>query len=179
MPSGERDIELRDRATTPAEKKVSVQPLALGGELDLFEEGAEEFLAVPVGGGGGRPHTGDVGSEGSKRVALVWGHDLWAIVFAADEFGFGVGQLAQAYFPFGFQAARDETVFRFDATIAALGALRFITKAFDFQTSLSEGVVMLSVEGLLGGERSVDAGRGDSGEESFRDSRVDLNAADA
>jgi hypothetical protein len=51
--------------------------------------------------------------------------------------------LAQAVFPLGLQAARDQAVFRFDRTIAALGPLHFVLGAFHFPPELREHAVMV------------------------------------
>ena len=82
-------------------------------------------------------------------------------------------------FPVAFQSARDEAVLGLDLAVAAFGPFGLVLGALDLEPPLRERGVVVVLERFGGGERGLDPGGGERGQERARDGLVDLGAADA
>jgi hypothetical protein len=84
-------------------------------DVHLIEQGAQQLLAVLVGGGRSVPDGAEVIAEGQDRLFLLRCQGFRACGRAAGELGFCVGQFAERGLPFSFQAAGDQPVVRVNA----------------------------------------------------------------
>ena len=100
------------------------------------------------------------------------------LLLPAGQFRFRAGEVAQPGLPFGFQAARDQAVFGFDQSIATFRAFGVVARAFDRESPLREGRVMMGLELLHREQRCVERGRCDGVEEGVRHGLVDREAPD-
>src|SRR5439155_891541 len=91
--------------------------VAVHGDGDFVDQGAQQLLAVLIGGGRRVPHLAQVLTKGKDRGPLRAGEGGGACLFAAGQLGFGVGPGLPGTFPFGFQAARHEPVFGVDGPV--------------------------------------------------------------
>jgi hypothetical protein len=89
---------------------VRVGLVAAHGDLDFLKQGAQQLFAVLVGGGGCVPDPLEVLTEGEDGGAFGVAEPGRAALFAAGQFGLGVGEDLQCGVPLGFQATRDEPV---------------------------------------------------------------------
>ena len=149
----ERDGQLGDRAAFPAQQQVGAAfgVVAADGDVDLVQQGAQQLLAVLVGGGGRVPDLVQVVAEGQDRVPCS------AAVRAAGRCCLAAGQLVPASasclqrgVPLGFQAAGDQPVLRVDRAVAALGAAGLVAGLLDLAAVLVEDGV---VAGLRAGRQ--------------------------
>src|SRR6266849_5797812 len=120
---------------------MGVLPRFVYGDDDLFEQRAQQLLAVARRGCGRLPHGLQVGAQREQAVAVFCAERARPFPFAAGEFGFGVLELAQALLPLGLEAACDESVLGVDGAIAALGTLRLVAGALGGQTPLAEDAI--------------------------------------
>ena len=81
--SGQGDGELGQRPTTPAQRQLGALGLTLDADDHLVEQGAQQFLAVTVCGGGRVPHRRDVGTQREDRGFLLRGKGFRALRLAA------------------------------------------------------------------------------------------------
>jgi hypothetical protein len=63
------------------------------GDVDFLQQGAQQLLAVLVGGARRQPDLPEVVPESEDRLFLLWCQGFRACSLAAGEFGLGVGQL--------------------------------------------------------------------------------------
>jgi hypothetical protein len=84
----------------------------------------------------------------------------------------------QTLLPFGFQAASNQTVFRFHGPVSAFRPFRLITRPFHFQPPLRQSSIVIGLE-LLGREHGCFCGRrGDGFEKSVGHGLLDYHSAD-
>jgi hypothetical protein len=81
--------------------------IAADGDVHFFQQGAQQLLAVLIGGRRGVPDGGEVVAEGEDGGTFVAGQDCGAGCLAAGELGLGGGQSGEGFLPGGFQAAGD------------------------------------------------------------------------
>ena len=105
--AAQRHGQLGDRAAFPPQDQAGVQVgvVAAGGDVHLLQQGAQQLLAVLVGGGRCRPDLIEILTEGENRLFLLWGKGFWACGLTASEFSLGVGQMLQGVVPFGLDAS--------------------------------------------------------------------------
>ena len=94
----ERHHQLADRAALPAQQQVgsTLGGVAVDGDVDLLQQGAQQLLAVLVGGGRRRPDLVEVVAEAQDRGALVGSQCLGPGCFPAGQFVPGLRQVAEA-----------------------------------------------------------------------------------
>ena len=114
-----------------------------------------------------------------KRAGDRRGYGAPSLLFAPGQLGFGLGQVAQALLPFGFEPAGDQAVVGIDRAVAPFGPLRSIALALDLAPPLRQGGIAIGFELLGRRERRFDRGRLDGLEQGPADRLVDLHAADS
>ena len=94
--AAQRDGQLADRAAFPPQDQagVRVRVVAAGGDVHLLQQGAQQLLAVLIGGGRRVPDLAEVVAEGQDRGPLGRGEGLGPGGLAAGELGFGIGEPA-------------------------------------------------------------------------------------
>ena len=65
------ELELADETAEPAQRQVRLLLVPIHVDDDLLDQGAQQLLAVAVGGGRRRPDTLEVGSQGQDGCALL------------------------------------------------------------------------------------------------------------
>jgi len=106
------------------------------GDGDLGEQGAQEFLAVAVGGGRRGPDHVQVAAQCEDPGLLFRGQGFRCVCLAADQFGLGRGQRGQRLLPRGLQATRDQPVLGVDGQVAAFGPGGVVTRPLDLAAML-------------------------------------------
>src|SRR5829696_8191619 len=138
---------------------------ASNGDGDLVHHGADELLAVGVGGGWRGPQAFDVAGQGGEGLGASAGE---AVVVLPQLLLDG-----QRGFPVGFQLAHDQAVLRLGQPIAAprpvsveLGALQTLRpELVEFGS--------LGLDLLGGAQRDRDPGRGQGRQDLLGDQHVD------
>jgi hypothetical protein len=155
----ERHGQVTDRSALPAQDQIcaALGAVAVDGDVDFLEQGAQQLFAVLVGGGRGRPYLVEVVAEGEDGGALVGGEGLGAGGGAAGQLGLGRGQFGEGVFPVGFQAAGDQTVFGVDGPVTAFRPARLVAGVFDLAAPLVQGGVVTVFELLGGGQQACSA----------------------
>jgi hypothetical protein len=149
------------------------------GDLDFVQQGAQQLLAVLIGGRGCVPYLVQVVAEGQDRGVLGGGQGRGTVLLAAGQLVPGVGQCLQRGVPLGFQAAGDQPVFRVDRPVAAFGSGRGVAGLLDLAAVLVEDGVVASFQ-LLGCQQAgAQRGGLERGEERVGDRGVDGGAAGA
>ena len=171
----QRDGQLRDCAAFPPQDQggVRVRVVAADGDVHFLEQGAQQLLAVLVGGGRGVPDGFEVVAEGQDGCPLVRGEGPGAGVLPAGELRLGVGQRPQGAFPSGFQAAGDEPVVRVDGAVAPLGPPGFVAGLLRLAAVLVQHGVVVVLELAGGLQAGVEGGGLQGGEERGGDGGVD------
>ena len=127
------DRKLAAGAGFPAHSHRELGGVGLGGgDGDIGDEGAQQPFAVFVAGGFGCPQHWQVGH---RRGQLLGVGQLWLDLGLRGQGCVGFGQFSQRGLPSGFQAAGDETVFRFAGQECPLGPSGRVLGAFDGQFS--------------------------------------------
>src|SRR5262249_15439362 len=170
---------VRDRpALSPQDPGTAGAPVvAVDGDVDLVQQGAQQLFAVLVGGGGRVPDGLQIIAEGEDRGALGGGEGCRAGGLAAGELGFGGGQVGERFLPGGFQAAGDQPVAGVDGLVAALGLGGRVAGLLDLAAPLLQGSVVPLLElpgGLQAGAQRHWLQRG---QERAGDGGVDGHAA--
>jgi hypothetical protein len=134
----ERHRELGDRAAFPPQQQFGAAfgRAAVHGDGDFLEQGAQQLLAVLVGGGRGVPHLAQVVAEGQDRGALRGGEGGGACLLAVRQLSFGVGLGLQGALPFGFQPARHQPVLGIDGPVPAFGSGGLVAGLLDLAARL-------------------------------------------
>jgi len=83
-PGGERYPQVGEGAALPAEYEVGVAGGSVQGDGDLGEQGAQEFLAVAVGGGRRGPDHVQVAAQCEDPGLLFRGQGFRCVCLAAD-----------------------------------------------------------------------------------------------
>ena len=175
------DGQLGDRPAFPAQDQVSVPAVvvAVHGDVHLVQQGAQQLLAVLIGGGRRVPDGLQVVAEGQDRGALGGGERGGAGCLAAGQLGLGGGQLGEGFLPGGFQAAGDQPVFRVDGLVAALGPGGLVAGLLDLAPVLGQGGVVALLDLPGGLQAGLQRHRLQRGQERGGDRGVDGHAADA
>src|SRR4029077_7872411 len=86
----------------------------------FFHKSTQEFFAITIRGSRRRPNLVQIGTERTKLFFFCRAERAWALLFSTLQFRFGSREVAQAFLPLRFQAARNQSVFRFDGAILTL-----------------------------------------------------------
>src|SRR5246127_2563512 len=144
----------------------------------FFQKSAQKLFAVAVRGGRCAPNFAQIGTERANLIFLFLAQRARALLFPSSQFCLGNSKIAQAFFPFRFQSACNESVFGLNRTILTLGTFCFVARTFHRQTPLTERCIVVSFE-LLYGELCCLESRGrQSFEKGVHHGLIDLNAAD-
>ena len=138
---------------------MRVRVVAAGGDVHFLQQGAQQLLAVLIGGGRRVPDLAEVVAEGQDRGPLGRGEGLRPGGLAAGELGFSIGELLQGGVPFGFQAAGDQPVVRVDGPVAALGPGGVVAGLLDLTAVLVQRGVVAVLELRGGVQAGVQRGR--------------------
>jgi hypothetical protein len=118
-----------------------------------------------------------IGTERKNLLFLFLAQHARALSFPPFEFDFCSGEIAQAFFPLGFESTCHESVFGFNGTILTLGSFGFVASAFHCQTPLTERCIVVRFQ-LLYSELCCFESRGrQSLEKSIGNGLIDLNTA--
>src|SRR5260370_188901 len=102
----------------------------------FFDKSTQKLLAIAIRGGRRYPDFIQIGTERTNLFFFCRAERAWALLFSTLQFRFGSREVAQSFLPFRFQAARNQSVFRFDGAILTLGTLRVVARPFYRQTPL-------------------------------------------
>jgi hypothetical protein len=108
--AGQLDGQLAGLAAAPAQQQPGAGGVAVDGDDNLLQQGAQQLLAVPVGGGRRLPHQADVAAQGSDGGPLGGGQGLGAALLAAGQLGLGRGDLGELGLPVALQPPGDQAV---------------------------------------------------------------------
>jgi hypothetical protein len=144
----------------------------------FLEEGTQEFFAIAVRRCGSRPKLLKISAEGLNALQLVGSDWIGPLEFSATKLRFGIGEVAETSFPFGFQATCDESIFGFDRAVAAFGTFSFVAYALDIQAPLLKRSIVVGLELARGQYYSFDGGRGHGLEKGVGYSLVDSESSD-
>jgi hypothetical protein len=111
-------------------------------------------------------------------LPLLWAERTRLLVLPPMQLGLGGGQGAETTLPFGFETARDESIFGLDHPIAALGAFGVIARPFDLESPLREGRIVVRVQLFHCEQRRGEGGWCHRVQKSIRYRVVDRDAAD-
>jgi hypothetical protein len=81
--------------------------VAMEADDDLFEEGAQQLLAISGGGRRCRPDAPQIDTQTQRVAPLFRLLRAGPLLLAAGKLGFGVIEVAQAMLPLRFQTAGD------------------------------------------------------------------------
>jgi hypothetical protein len=118
----QREIDRGECAASLAEGELGSIFGSRHRDDHFLEERAQEFFAIAIGGRRRYPDLSEIRAEGVNVLPLLRAERRRLLVLSAGQFRFRGGEVAQPSLPFGFQAARDQAMFGFDQSIAALGA---------------------------------------------------------
>ena len=141
LAAAQRDGQLADRAAFPPQDQGGVRAgvVAVQRDVHLIEQGAQQLLAVLVGGGRGVPDGAEVIAEGEDRLFLLRGQG-----FRVGRPGGGRARPRRrpargARSPIRLQAAGDQPVVRVDGPVAALGPGGVVAGLLDLALVLGQG----------------------------------------
>jgi len=140
--AAQRHGQLADSAAFPPQHQagVRVRVIAAEGDVHFVGQGAQQLLAVLVGGGRRVSDSVEVVAEGEDRGPFLPGEAFGAGGLATGELGIGIGVLAEGLLPLGFQAAGDQPVVRVDSPVAAFGPGRVVAGLLGLAVPLLEAV---------------------------------------
>src|SRR5260370_13518360 len=113
------------------------------GNDHFFQKSTQKFFAIAIRGGRRHPDFVQIGTEKANLIFFFLTESARALLLSSVQFRFRSSEIAQAFFPFGLQAARNQSVFRFDGTILTLGTLRFVARPFYRQTPLISCCILI------------------------------------
>src|ERR1700681_1818513 len=122
---------------------------------DFIQHQVQQFLAIPIGGGGCRPDTREIVAECADRVALFIGQSARARMLTPLEFRFGLLEFLETFLPFGLETSGDESILRIDSAITTLGPLNAKASTFKITPELRDRALMIGVELFNGGQRGI------------------------
>ncbi|EFK08836.1 conserved hypothetical protein [delta proteobacterium NaphS2] len=103
---------------------------------DVFDEQAQNALAVFCLGGGGLPQPRQVMGQGSEFSFLLFGNRNPLLVLVLGKRLFDFFKLGQCLIPVPLQSSCHQAIGGIDLLVAALGKLRFILCPFDLHPPL-------------------------------------------
>ena len=152
--------------------------VAVQADGDVLQQGAQQLLAVLVGGGRRRPQSVEVISEGEDGLLLLRREGFRPRGLSAGKFGLGVGQLLQGVVPFAFQGAGNQPVVGVDGPVTALGSAGPVAGLFDLPSPLGQRRIVAVLELPGGGQAGLQRGRRERRQERLGDRGVDRDATD-
>src|SRR5664279_1468895 len=156
--------------------RVALGPLEV--ENYFFQQRAQEFFAITIGGSCGAPDLSNIGAEPLDELELLRRQCAGPLLLPATELRLCGRQFAQTILPFAFQPTRDQSVFGLYISIPALSPLGFVTGAFHFQTPLRQRRVVISLQLLNCEERRLDSRRSNSFDKGIGDGLLDRQTTD-
>src|SRR5260370_39381482 len=84
---------------------------AIDSNKHLFQKSTQKLFAIAIRGGRRRPDFVQIGTERENFLFLFLAQHARALSFPPFEFGFRSGEIAQAFFPLGFESAGHKSVF--------------------------------------------------------------------
>src|SRR2546425_3574642 len=129
---------------------MSAPFVPIDGHNHLFQKSAQKLFAIAIRGGRRCPDFMQIGTEREDFLFLFLAQHARALSFSPFEFDFCSGEIAQAFFPLGFESTCHESVFGFNSTILTLGSFAFVASAFHCQTPLTECCIVVCFELLYG-----------------------------
>jgi hypothetical protein len=153
----DRHIDFGELTATPPKRQVGLGVSAVDGDIHFFQQGAQQFFAIPVRRGGRLPGAIQIDSESVNAFPLFVRQSRRALMLATRPFAFDGGQLIEPLFPLGFQGSSHEAVLRFHGSVATLGPFRLITGLFDLQTPLRRGAILFGFDHLFSLEGGLQA----------------------
>ena len=78
-------IDLAELAARPAQREVGLGGGSVDGDDDLFQEDAEQFLAIAVRGGGRGPHAFQIDPQGEHLVTFRRSQRMRSLSLTAIE----------------------------------------------------------------------------------------------
>jgi hypothetical protein len=155
----QREIHFCERAAVPAQSQMSTLCWTIDSDNHFFQQGAQEFLAITIRGGGCGPDSAQIGAKSEEFVLTFMGEWRRLLLHAPHELCFGRGKIAQTFFPLCLKPTSYESVFRLDRAILALCAFRFVASAFQRKTPLAQSCILIGFELLHGELRGFDRRR--------------------
>ena len=140
------NVQGGDYTAAPTQRQMRPAFGALEIEDHFFQQGAQQFLAITVGGGRGVPNLPKITGERREPLKLFGSKCTRPLLFAAAQFRFGSRQVTETVFPFGLQTASDEPVLRLHGSVAALGQFCFVSRPFDFQAPLRQSGILVGLQ---------------------------------
>ena len=131
--AGQDDVEFARGPASPAQGEVGTRLLLVDCHDHLFQQRAQELLALAVGRGRRRPDQAHVLAQDGQDSALFGTQRAGAATFASGELRLGSLQLTEPLLPLAFQAPDDQTVLRLHRPVAPLGAGGFVAGPFDLE----------------------------------------------
>src|SRR5204863_744808 len=146
---------------------------------NLFQERAQQLLAIAVRCGRGVPDLMKIGTQSLNAPQLLSADHAGLLLLLPPQLRFSARQIAQATLPFSFQAARDQTVLGLDCPITAFTFFDVISQALNLKSPLCQRGAVI-VPGLLyGHHHCFHGGRCDHFEKSASDSMINGNPSNA
>src|SRR5262249_27971598 len=116
---GQRERDRAGRGALPGDQRVAGSCRAADGQGDLADHGADQLLALAVGGRRGVEHGADVGAGPLQPGQLLAGQAHRVPGPGGGQAGFGAVHGGQALLEPGFQGAGDQPVARLDLVVFA------------------------------------------------------------
>src|SRR6516164_7491289 len=138
-------IFFRESAASPAQSEMSTVFRPIYGNDDLIQKSPQKLFAIPIRGARRRPDLVQIRTERTNSFFFFWA-ECATTLLSLLQFRFGSRKLAQAFFPLRFQAARHQSIFRFDRPILTLGTFCFVASSFHRQSPLTQGCVLIGFE---------------------------------
>ena len=107
------------RRALPGDQRVAGSGLPVDGQGDLADHGADQLLALAVGGRGGVEDGADVGAGAGEPGQFLAGQLDRVPGAGGGQGGFGAFHGGQAFLEPGFQGAGDQPVARLDLVVLA------------------------------------------------------------
>src|SRR5580658_9999277 len=136
--AGQRHFYLAEKAATPTKRQMGAELGAVDRDDDLFEQRVQQFLAIPIGGGGQGPDDVEILPECRDGLSLFRRQRPGPCVLTPTQLVFCNLQFPQGLFPLRFQPAGDEAIIGIDCAVAAFGALRTVTGPLDVVVELGQ-----------------------------------------
>src|ERR1700730_14271130 len=86
--SWDRDIQHSNRAAAPTQSELSVTFGTLEIQDDFVQQRAQQFLAIPVGGGGRVPNSKDIGADNRNAFDLLGTERVGPLLLTTAQFHF-------------------------------------------------------------------------------------------
>src|SRR5512147_95256 len=102
----QREIDFRESAASPAQSQMGAMFRPIDGNHYFFQKRTQKFFAIAIRGGRRGPDFLQIGTESAKFIFFFLAERTRALLLSSTQLRFGCRQIAQAFFPRGFQPAR-------------------------------------------------------------------------